>query len=491
MTGFTGAFQDATAALTGAESLVVEVPSGSLSLPRRVTVSQLLSASEGFGAGPVIAVLGDSISAQNTSSTATQKAYYGNGYANWLRCLSGQRFNFPLANNFGVGGDTLDTSVNGPGILSRVSDVIASGADICIVLGGTNDLTTGTSLASMKASMAKILARLLSAGIQPVVMPILPRKSLTDAQTRTQQAFNNWLRDICWGRSDLLSAASFPVRRYPILVDPTPVIQDFTDAIGQPLTTHILNTDGLHPTTLGGYWIGKTLNDALSVLYPPRPTRLVGVRDIYDATLHPAGSILFSSLTNYGLMAGTGGSLVASGSTMTGSMATGWTGTRSTGTSPAATVTYSKQNPRTDTQNGNGERQRMVVSLGAVGAVGDTYKVQMVVPGFGTTHAVGDTVFSEAAFELLAAPSNLIAVSLRFEENGPASPQQSWDMTRDGAHDANLPATTFAGVMRTPPFTIQSGTTSLGLYLQCVFDATPGTGTVDIAWSDVSARKLV
>lgn len=41
MTGVTGEYADATLPLTGAELVVVEVPSGSINLPRRVTTAQV------------------------------------------------------------------------------------------------------------------------------------------------------------------------------------------------------------------------------------------------------------------------------------------------------------------------------------------------------------------------------------------------------------------------------------------------------------------
>lgn len=435
--------------------------------------------------GPIAAILGDSITANNSANTAHLLTLQNHGYFTWANTLSGKRLNFPLANNFGVSGDRLDQ------ILARVPNVMASGAEICFVLGGTNDLVQGTAFATMQANMLSILSQLLAAGVQPIVIPILPRDvgsgGFTSAMLRVQGRFNNWLRELGYGRSDVLLAAGLPTHKYPIIVDPTQYIQNAADANGNTLANMLI--DGLHPATTGAYWVGKAISDVLKVIIPPRPTILTAVGDIYDATNNPAGNLLFTSSANDGLLAGTGGTMTAGTNlTISGSVATDWNARRSSGGSGVATMTLSKENPRTDGPN-SGERQRVQVSTTSGGSTQESFAL-FYSRAIDASFAIGDTVYAEAAYSLNADPTGTLkAISVFLLEAGPASATTAADGYRDGAHDGPVPKA-HSGVLRTPPFTIQASTTALNVFLRVEADAS-AAGGFDIYWSDVSLRKLL
>ncbi|CAH2911507.1 MAG: hypothetical protein CPSOU_2004 [uncultured Paraburkholderia sp.] len=85
-----------------------------------------------------VAALGDSrtdmVSDAFISTAPTITQFAANGYINWARFLSGQRFHFDDTLNFGKSGDTIAQAA------ARVPNVIASGVSRCFVLIGTNDL---------------------------------------------------------------------------------------------------------------------------------------------------------------------------------------------------------------------------------------------------------------------------------------------------------------------------------------------------------------
>ncbi|KAA2237654.1 SGNH/GDSL hydrolase family protein [Salinarimonas soli] len=438
--------------------------------------------------GPVLAVLGDSISARASTLSGTRKSYNSIGIPTWLNILSGQRFNFPLANNFGVSGDRIDQ------IAARVPNVIAARPDICLVLAGTNDITQNTPLATMQSGMTAILRDLLDAGILPIVIPILPRvtsggASTTGAQKRRLASFNTWLAELCYGRADLVAAAGLTPRRLPIFVETRRALTDYTSATGEPLAGMLL--DGLHPTAQGVYYVATAILAVLDRLFPPRPTTLADVLDIYDATDNLTGNRLISGSNNYGLMAGTGGTLVtATGLVPTGAVATFWRAARAIGAGNGSTLVLAKENPRTDGL-GNGERQRMTVTLGGSGGLASE-KYAFYVSGVTSGFAAGDVVFAEIAYELVGTPLNVQAILTEITETGPASPQTAqdgcYDTTVGGTHV--FPNVPHKGVLRTPPITLQPGFTGLNIGAVVLMNAVSNIGSADIYWSDYSLRKI-
>jgi len=399
-----------------------------------------------------LALLGDSITFNNRIAPGTTQCTNSKGYATWLNILSGQRFNCPFSNNFGVSGDNLSQ------MSSRVSNVIASGSTVCIVLGGTNDLTQGNNFSAMQGTMLNgILLPLVNASIQVIVLPILPRAGLTTQQALIGQNFNSWLRELCLGTGYLSTQSNINPQNWPILVDPTEYLQDATSPIGASLPHYTF--DGLHPASMGAYWIGYALFQTLTALYPPRPTKQIAVMDYYDAVNNPYGNLLATPGSNSGLLFGTSGiNLTTTGLTPTGSVATSWRQFRGIGTGTGTTLVGSKENPRQDIVNrqANGERQKQVITLGGTGGESDeTYSLGLT-KAISTGLSAGDTVFGEICFEVQGTPFNLTGIEFNISENGPAHPQLYIANMLQTGDPANF-TWAFKGTLRTPPMTLQSG----------------------------------
>lgn len=433
-------------------------------------------------AGPVAAVVGDSIGASNIASATNQKIFSSRGSVTWLRFLSGQAINIPYANNLAVAGTTLAQ------IAATVSNALALSPkpNILFINGGTNDVTSGTSFSSMQSSMLGMIRQAVSAGVVPVVKTIPPYTGATSDQRLLLNRYNNWLRSLGSGRYDVLTAAGLPVGYAPIIIDATASFVDSTSTTGAIQAS--LSSDGVtHPNAASGQIEGLLKQAALSGMLPPRPTRAQNGADVYDATKNPMGNLLNNAGTNPGLFIGTGGTLTPlTGITPTGSLATGWEGFRNTGSS-TATLAFSKENPRTDIAGSNGERQIITIASNSGGLNYEKYAIR--IPLKAGTWAVGDTVYAEMGFEMVSA-TNLISAYFEVYEVGPASPNTNSDMN-DNSAGGVLKVTAFNGVFRTEPFTIQSGTTNVFMQLNINLKSDSASAAAVAKASDAKAIKVV
>jgi len=441
-----------------------------------------------------MAGLGDSMLDRGDRSGGGVFLKTTSGPLTWVNILCGQRFDYQLANNFGVSGDTLAQ------MAARVPDVIAAApAFVVIYSPGTNDITAGTALASMKASLTDdIVAPLLKAGITVIIPPIPPRLAsgsgvtTSTAQKKKIALWNNWLQELCAGRPDLIPA-TWPINRLPYFVETRHYLENRADSTGEPLTGTTI--DGLHHSALGAYYVAKAIKEqVLDILYPPRSTKLMSVMDIYDATDNPTGNRHRNSgaTANYGLLSGTAGSLVAStGLTPTGSVADLWSAARSVGSSSTSTMVLSKENPRTDDGARSGERQRVVIAISGTGGIAaEKFQFYRTTTTGTSGIAVGDTIYGECAYEL-ASGANIIGIELAGVEAGPGSPQTTADGYRETIFGGTqvFPNVAHKGVLRTPEITLQSGLTGIVWTLTIWMDASSNTGSADVYWSDVSCRS--
>lgn len=431
--------------------------------------------------GPVAAVVGDSIGISNIASASGQKMFSSRGAVTWLRFLSGQAINTPYANNLAVAGTTLAQ------IATTVPTALALSPkpNILFINGGTNDVTNGTSFTSMQSSMLGMIRQAVSAGVVPVVKTIPPYTGLTSDKRLLLNRYNNWLRALGSGRADLLTAAGLPVGYAPIVIDATASFVDSTSTTGAIQSS--LSTDNVtHPNSAGSQIEGLLMQSALGSMLPPRPTRAQNGADVYDATKNPMGNLLNNAGTNAGLFTGTGGTLTTlTGVTPSGSLATSWQGFRNTGTS-TATLSFSKENPRTDVTGSNGERQIITISSNSGGSAYETYSIRM--PVVAGTFSVGDTVYAEMGIEVVSA-TNLVSATLYLYENGPATPNNNSDMN-DNSAGGTLKVTSFNGILRTEPFVIQSGTTNIYIQLNINTKSDTGTAAAVVKASDASVRKV-
>lgn len=425
---------------------------------------------------PKFALLGDSISefcsGQRLPPLSSPISIWRNdGYAAWLRILSGQRINLPLENNFGVSGDRLDQ------MLARLSSVLNSNAGYCIVQGGTNDITQGTAFASMVTTWKQIVSRLRGRGIAPICVPIPPRgDALTSTQILTQLRFNNYIQEYCYANN-------------LIFVQWDKYLLDMASASNAPISG-MTRSDNIHPAISGGYYMGKALNDTLSALLAPLETHMVyGPSDYYHATDNPTGNLCYNTTTSRGTLAGTGGTQTAStGLTYAGTgLAAGWTAVRGTATS-TCTETLSKENPRTDAGRLSGERQIIQIAANGDGGADEVYNFRFS-PSLSDV-AQGDYFYGEAAIEVTAAPTRCRSLEFYLFENRPSDAQTSIDNGSNDSLSGFLPAVTWSGVFRTPPIQRQSDTTAIQANIRARMNASGSAASITIKVGDMAVRKI-
>ena len=435
---------------------------------------------------PRVAILGDSITAQNVLTATGSVQTSARGYWTWADILTGKRFTFdPINDNYGLAGDALVAYSSYPGIPSRVANIIASGARICVVLAGSNDIAiAGTSHAAMIAAMRdSVLLPLQQAGIVPIVLTVLPRGAtggggLTSAQTKQLYRFNRWLMELGHGRADLMGALLYP----PIVVDVTPYLLDNTSSVANPVTFMMLS-DYTHPTQRAAYIVGRELAAVLNRIYPPRANAWASALDMYDATYNPSGSRAVQSGTNnVGTFAWTGGSLTTNaGLTPSGVLAFGLSAFRSRGSS-TATMALSKENPRTDGPV-TGERQFVEVSISSTGDPSfETYTLQL---GSNVSVTAGEQFYLQVNYELMTVPQGLLGVEARLYTGGGGVDQTVSDGMIDTAvAQAPIYEEVHSGVLKTPILTVAVSNTAMNIQLNLHMKAA-NSSTAKIAWSDM------
>lgn len=403
---------------------------------------------------PGAVLLGDSITANNTGAGSNKNCYHDpRGYFTWLQIRLGFPFAYTVGNdgtpnvvgqNAGVGGDTTT------GMLARLeTDVISKSPDIVFIHAGTNDITAGASFATITGNLTSIYAALLSRGILVAAIPIYPRGSGSNWASSTQRnlhhAVNSWIREKALTTQGM------------ILIDGTPAMTDPASSTGDVRTDFTI--DGLHPSPLGGFYVGEAAYRIFKEITRPAATLCYSPSDVYDATNNPSGNLL----TN-GLLAGTAGT---AGTGASGSVADGWNVFRTSGT--ISTAVCSKVN-RTDGLPGS--LQQMVLSSAGSGS-GDGSVIFTTSPSSITSNIVINNWY-EALMEIdvsATTSGNKMIKAIYLE---------LWDTTATvGSRTRclqNYPATYFPdaawnGILKTPPLPL-AGTTGLRFRLIMDLDET-------------------
>jgi len=471
----------------GASSIVMswngpQVASGKLfslrvPLTRDAQVATTAIAPPRIVQGPTFAIFGTSITDQNSRNivppaASPSRAWFEDGYATHLRKLTGQRINLPVENDFGVSGDTFQM------MLDRIGTVIAANPDYVIVEGGSNNIAVD-SFETMRDTWRAIVTTLRAAGITPIVLPMPPRAGavLTAAQVKQQQRFYNYQREFC-----------LKYRGY-LFCDYLGYWLDQTSASSVPLSG-MVKADNLHPTNSGAYYMGKALADLVSPLLPPRPSHVVSNADIYDATNNPSGNLLYSGATNYGLLAGTGGTQTANANLTYagGGSSAGSTFVRGSSTS-VCTVTLDKENPRTDAGRSSGERQIIQIAANTGGGADEVYNFRFT-PAIADV-AVGDWYYAEATVEITVAPVNVSALELYLLETRPSNSQTAIDGAMNSSLSGVKP-TVLPGpeVLRTPPIQRTADATALQVNIRARLKTDAGAASITFKVGDFAVRKV-
>lgn len=418
------------------------------------------------GPGNVFSTIGDSEIALGTAINA------GTGIADYVqlgamtnaRQFSGQRINYPIANNHAVGGTTWGS------LSTQLPLALADNPDFIMVDWGTNDAVGGnTALALAKTNANSFMKQCFSSGATPVFMPV-PCRSDAGNSTAVEQyieSWNHWIQDICAGRSDLINTNGLPLHKLPICLDVSGYPAYFaTNGTSNP---GMIGNDGLHKAWGGGIYDGYQIADIFSRMRPPAPTWYTSPYDLYDAANLINGNMMNFGGANLGMMQGTGGSLTTNGGiTPTGQIAPHWQLVATTTISSSGTTAVAaKENPRTDGLI-SGERQRITLqSTGGGGGASEGFKFIFLNgnQGIRGSYTTGDIIQFEIRCQILSA-NNILGLTAQFSELGPATPQVFQDGTTNsgltvGISSAAYPQMLTPIVFRTPPMTLQSGVTDL------------------------------
>lgn len=392
--------------------------------------------------GLFVALLGNSITRNNNwdGSASTTKFSSQLGYWTHAAVLTKKRFICPPSNNFGVFGETTAQ------ILARVNQVIAVAPDICVVEGGTNDLSSDIDAATIVGNLVSIWTALTKAGISVVATTILPRSfNMTASRSRTLLQANNLIRRAAASMRNVYLWDSFQN-----LANQSGLLAECNSA---------LYADDLHPNRTGAYWMGYDLAQVLNSIFPqsvPCQYQCISGGDLYDATYAPNGN----KLTN-AMLAGTGGTNV--GAYATGSVATGYSVYRGSGT----TITCVSSKGTATTVSG----QSYATQILTVSSPGGGAATEEIAFFQNATCAVGDNVVAGADISVASISGRLNYVTPRTQAQ-----YGSYNIIGQGAYYAaggaqGLPAA-FSGHDHTVPGVTPSGGTSVQAAIVVGLDCT-------------------
>lgn len=331
-----------------------------------------------------VALLGDSITASGiangvipgVSPDANALRNSTRGMTFWVPFLTRQRFVSPQELNFGVSGQ------NSAQILARVDQVIASGAGVCVYLGGTNDL--GGSIATTKANLAATFKALSDANVLIIAVSILPRTVSGGAQYGFINEINAWMAE---------QQAVYPGFRF---IDATFQFGDEWSVNMSPRTGY--SYDGLHPMGIGMRNVARVVAEYLNTLLPDPPYR-IRVTDHFSATHLTAGY-----LNPNPFVRGTGGAV---GVGVTGTAPDSWSLGVSEGGGNIGSLTVAGSRV-TDSRGMDAQ----CILIGGTATGGYQTVVTMTQYGYSLPHPVqaGDHLYHEADVEFAGGAEGIAGI---------------------------------------------------------------------------------
>jgi len=400
---------------------------------------------------PSLGYFGDSITAAGYSETSTYLGKGLQGYPTWTGILSNHRLLHNDAWNFGISGNTTTQ------MLARLSTVVAANLDVCVIHGGTNDLTNSVPFGTIISNLNSIYTTLLNTNTIIIAIPILGRTAptaLTGAQRQIGMQVNDWIRRQAQTR------AGFFVADCSLDFD-DPASTDWSHRAGY-------TGDGIHPSVVGAKVIGQKVADVISTFYPDWRQPVMSSVDLYDATLLPNGNMFD------GMFAGTGGSIVGSA----GNVATGWSGD-STQLGGATLV------PSKTTLSDGRTAQQLVLSGTYTGSSKRAFMYRTLT---NSNFAAGDTI-EGLIYGEIGSNSGIAALDLDIEitDGGVTKRLHSSDMKAD-----RLPAAGFSGNLLTPRYTFANTPTLVRVWLEVWFTNTGTTDAISgtVKWASASVRKV-
>lgn len=409
---------------------------------------------------PLFAALGDSITEYNTSGGY----YQARGYLTQARALLKNRFDFPVANNFGISGQTTTQ------MLARIADVIAARPYGCAVMAGINDPRVQVPIAkeTTKANLYAIYDALIAAGIVVVACPIMP---CADWGAYLSGAGITSARQGVYWVNRMIRQYALTARRGTFYVaDTDTATMDWANSLGNPLTTPPMTTDSIHPSNIGGETAGGALAAILDPMLPalqliPRSQAL-----IYDATTNPLGN----RLASLGYQVGTAGT---AGTGTSGSVTTGMTLARSVGSTLTAVASKRTRATVNGVPNA-GEIQDIVLGGGTGGATTEQIVYTRDLAAGASTFAIGDTLVLDAEIDV-SGLTNVQNVAVFLQDiSGSGSPFK-WGLQTTGAASDRVRPTS-SKVISTPPLLMTGVTARLRVVIDAACDDAGVSGTVSI-----------
>lgn len=353
---------------------------------------------------PTLAVFGDSISWQNTKSFPY---LYDSGYLTWALGLG--KLDYSSILNFGVPGDTTTM------MLARLPAVVASTANVVLVMGGTNDAYAGVPLATYNINMTQIYDALRAAGKYVVSISTPP----TTAQTAPASKTNLIVE---YNRANQAYWANHSVQG--VFVDAFANAADSTVANSPWKTGASADTPNVvHPNDLGGYYLGQPLSTALALILPKR-----------QLANSPNDSVsIDANSNNIGLnpcMLGTSGTLT--NGTVTGPVANNW---NTFGGGSATGVCTKVASP-----DGVGSAQQIIWTFGALGDFGYFFSDEL------SANAVAGRYYQADMLIDVSAPTNSTVVDLYYTANYTHTTTTTATVGNSGLAYAVIPVASVASV---------------------------------------------
>lgn len=408
---------------------------------------------EGYGSRDV-AVLGDSISANNHNTPLTGLQAKAIGFMAQARALSMGRFNFTPDLNFGVSGDTTALILARSGASSLASLVARRPARVCMLIG-TNDIGADVAKETVWANIQTILTYLNGNGIPVDIVPIFPRtNSITSARRNAA----------LWVNQKMLAERSARLQRLYAVLPLHEAAIDRASTTGDFITSVLL--DGLHPAVYGAGLLGQAASTYYNGIFPETP--FIGglsQADVYDATNNPLGA--FNSAI---VPIGTAGT---AGTGASGNVATGFSVSRTLGS--VLTLTCSKTT-LSDATGGVVQD----IALGGTGGV--ALETGIFSAGSAITIpaglSAGQKFVAEADVETIGMSTSFKGAALSAISSVAGEANDLRQSLTAGERDL----TAARRLLRTPPITITNpGTETVNFYINMLADCsgTP-TGTVRI-----------
>lgn len=385
--------------------------------------------------GVRVGLIGDSITFTNLSSgVANTLSYYDNGYFGWALAFLGIHAN--AVYNGGVGGEETNQ------FSDQLDAAIAAGSEVIFYLGGTNNDDSVDMIRLAFADYQSAYQACRSKGVFFFALTPTPNNSDTAEKALRYRSLASMIM------------ASFANKPDSHAADTQASVYDFSANNWKNNYSY----DGVHPGSLGAYYMGKAIYNATVARMPkPKNPILASSNDDVVATDAGANQILANPM-----LTGTSG---AKSTGCSGNVASSWSAVCTGG----CTAVFSK----TTDADGLGEVQTIVATASAAGTV---LFYQAVASG---KLKAGKSIVGACEIEIESGPTGMDNIKLEVYHD--ASQKTNW-----GNKTGNTTVVFDEGFTITPETRpdayVLSGTNGSGQYTITLGFKTAGEVTANIRY---------